>query len=75
MLLACQLPSLPPRNTEPLNTLPPSFGIMFIRIAPPCTSAGWAAVVIDTSCTTESFTYVQTMFDSWLLVLMPSMAS
>ncbi len=75
MFLACQLPSLPPRNTDPLNTLPPSFGIMFMRIAPACTSAGCAAVVTVTSCTTESFTYVHTMFDSWLLVLMPSTAS
>ena len=49
MFPACQFPSLPPRKTDPLNVLPPSLGIMFIRMAAPCTSAGCAAVVTDTS--------------------------
>src|SRR6266850_728143 len=38
-LLLCQLPGVRDRNSDPLNALPPSLGIMFRRTPDACTSA------------------------------------
>ena len=43
-LLLCQLPGVRDKNTDPLNELPPSFGIMFSRTPEVCISAVSALV-------------------------------
>ena len=54
MLLPCQLPSLPPKNTDPLAMLPPSFGMAFTRMPPDWFSAVCALVVTVTSALSAS---------------------
>ncbi len=45
----CQLPSVPPMNTDPLIMLPPSFRMLLSRMPPPDVSAGIAAVITEIS--------------------------
>ena len=53
----CHVPLLKPRNAAPLNTLPPSFSTLFMRMPPPDVSAGIALVMIVISDCSMSSKY------------------
>ena len=50
----CHVPLVPPMNTAPLTTLPPSLRMLLIRMPPDEVSAGIAAVITLVSATSAS---------------------